>query len=249
MTIVFAKYVECCYNLFMNGGKEMKKLFKLLAVFAITLALTGCVKVRYQINITDEDNADVNMTILYSKEMMDTYNMSQEDIKEQLLEDENLKDWDLVDVSEKIDGEEYAGFKATAPKDVSKELLEGLNVEGNKYTLKLEGSEFDDTINTDEFDQLGYSVEQLEKMGLEFNIKISMPGKIKSSSIGEVKDNVVTIGLTDLEKLSDDIVIVSESSSSSSNLGLIIGAIAVVVVVGAGAFYFFKKKNKTDEYK
>lgn len=226
----------------------MKKLFKSLAIFAMVLALTGCMKIRYQINITDKDNADVNIMILYSKEMMDTYNMSQEDIKEQLLEDENLKDWDLVDVSEKIDGEKYVGFKATAPKEVSEEILEGLNVKGNKYTLKLEGSEFDDTINTDEFNQLGYSVEQLEKMGLEFNIKISMPGKIKSSSIGEVKDNAVTIGLTDLEKLSNDIVIVSESSSSSSsNSGLIIGAIAVVVVVGAGAFYFFKKKNKTDE--
>lgn len=46
----------------------MKKLFKLLAVFIMTLALTGCMKIRYQINITGKDNADVNMTMLYSKE-------------------------------------------------------------------------------------------------------------------------------------------------------------------------------------
>lgn len=225
----------------------MKKLFKLLAVFIMTLALTGCMKIRYQINITGKDNADVNMTMLYSKEMMDTYQMSQEDIKKQLLEDEKLKDWNLGDVSEEIDGEKYVGFKAAAPKDISEEILESLNVKGNKYTLRLEGSEFDNAINTDEFEKLGYSVDQLEEMGLEFNIKISMPGKVKSSSIGEVKGNAVTIGLKDIEKLSNDIVIVSETSGSSSNSGLIIGVIAAIVVVGAGAFYFFKKKNKTDE--
>ena len=101
----------------------MKKLFKLLAVFIMTLALTGCMKIRYQINITGKDNADVNMTMLYSKEMMDTYQMSQEDIKKQLLEDEKLKDWNLGDVSEEIDGEKYVGFKAAAPKDISEEIL------------------------------------------------------------------------------------------------------------------------------
>lgn len=225
----------------------MKKLFKLLAVFIMTLALTGCMKIRYQINITDKDNADVNIMVLFSKNMMNTYQMSQEDIKKQLLEDEKLKDWNLGDVSEEIDGEKYVGFKAAAPKDISEEILESLNVKGNKYTLRLEGSEFDNAINTDEFEKLGYSVDQLEKMGLEFNIKISMPGKVKSSSIGEVKGNAVTIGLKDIEKLSNDIVIVSETSGSSSNSGLIIGVIAAIVVVGAGAFYFFKKKNKTDE--
>lgn len=225
----------------------MKKLFKLLAVFIMTLALTGCMKIRYQINITDKDNADVNIMALFSKNMMNTYQMSQEDIKEQLLESAKFKDLKLVDVSEEIDGEKYVGFKATAPKDSSVEILKGLDVKENKYTLKLNGSKFDGVLNIDEFEKRGYSVDQLEKMGLEFNIKISMPGKVKSSSIGEVKGNAVTIGLKDIEKLSNDIVIVSETSGSSSNSGLIIGVIAAIVVVGAGAFYFFKKKNKTDE--
>ena len=225
----------------------MKKLFKLLAVFIMTLALTGCVKIRCQINITDKDNADVNIMVLFSKNMMNTYQMSQEDIKKQLLESAKFKDLKFVDVSEEIDGEKYVGFKATAPKDSSVEILKGLDVKENKYTLKLNGSKFDGVLNIDEFEKRGYSVDQLEKMGLEFNIKISMPGKVKSSSIGEVKGNAVTIGLKDIEKLSNDIVIVSETSGSSSNSGLIIGVIAAIVVVGAGAFYFFKKKNKTDE--
>lgn len=225
----------------------MKKTFKLLMMFVVALALTGCVKVRCQIDITDKDDANINMAVLFDKEMLDTYQMSQDDIKSQLQEEGNFKNWEIKDVSETIDGEKYLGFNATAPKEVSKNILEGLTVEGNQYTLKLEGSDLNSTMDINEFEQLGYSTDKLEEMGVEFSIKISMPGKIKSSTLGEVKDDVVTIGLKDFEKLSDDVKIVSEVSESSSNTGLIIGIIAVIVVIGAGAFYFYKKKSKSNK--
>ena len=124
--------------------------------------------------------------------------------------------------------------------------MEDLTVEENQYTLKLKGSDLDKTINTNEFEQLGYSTDKLEEMGVEFSIKISMPGKIKSSTLGEVKDGVVTIGLKDYEKLSDGVEIVSETSEPSSNTGLIVGVIAIVIV-GAGAFYFYKRKSKSNK--
>lgn len=225
----------------------MKKVLKLLTVFVMLLALTGCMKIRYQINITDKNNADVNLTMLYSKEMMDTYNMTQESIKEQLMADDTYADWDLKEASEKVDGEQYVGFKATAPKKISKEILNGLTVKGDKYTLKLKGTDINSGLDTSQFDQLGYSMDQMEQMGLEISIKIAMPGKVKSSTIGKIDNDVVTIGLTDLEKVSTDITIVSEESGSSSNFGLIAGGIVVAAVVVAGAFYFFKKKNKASE--
>ena len=205
----------------------MKKILKLLMMFVVALALTGCVKVRCQIDITDKDDANINMAVLFEKEMLDTYQMSQDDIKSQLQEEGNFKNWEIKDVSETIDGEKYLGFNATAPKEVSKNILESLTVEGDQYTLKLEGSDLNSTMDINEFEQLGYSTDKLEEMGVEFSIKISMPGKIKSSTLGEVKDDVVTIGLKDFEKLSDDVKIVSEVSESSSNTGLIIGIIAV----------------------
>ncbi|MFQ8706636.1 MAG: LppM family (lipo)protein [Thomasclavelia sp.] len=225
----------------------MKKVLKVLTVFVMLLALTGCMKIRYQINITDENKADVNLTMLYSKEMMDTYNMTQESIKEQLMEDDTYADWDLKDASEKVDGEEYVGFKAAAPKNVSKEILNSLTVKGDKYTLKLKGSDVSGSFDTSQFDQLGYSMDQLEKMGLEVSIKIAMPGKVKSSTVGKIENGVVTLGLADLEKLTTDITIVSEKSGSSSNIGLIVGGIAVVAIVAGGGFYFYKKKNKASE--
>lgn len=225
----------------------MKKILKLLMMFVVALALTGCVKVRCQIDITDKDDANINMAVLFEKEMLDTYQMSQDDIKSQLQEEGNFKNWEIKDVSETIDGEKYLGFNATAPKEVSKNILESLTVEGDQYTLKLEGSDLNSTMDINEFEQLGYSTDKLEEMGVEFSIKISMPGKIKSSTLGEVKDDVVTIGLKDFEKLSDDVKIVSEVSESSSNTGLIIGIIAVIVVIGAGAFYFYKKKSKSNK--
>ena len=218
----------------------MKKSLKLLMIFVIALALTGCVKVRCQINITDRDDADIIMAVLFDKEILDTYQMSQDNIKSQ------LQDWEIKDASETIDGKKYLGFNATAPKEVSEKILEDLTVEENQYTLKLKGSDLDKTINTNEFEQLGYSTDKLEEMGVEFSIKISMPGKIKSSTLGEVKDGVVTIGLKDYEKLSDGVEIVSETSEPSSNTGLIVGVIAIVIV-GAGAFYFYKRKSKSNK--
>ncbi|MFQ9669304.1 hypothetical protein, partial [Thomasclavelia spiroformis] len=117
----------------------MKKIMKLLTVVAISLALTGCMKIHYQINIIDKDNVDASMKILYSKEMMDTYGMTQEDIKSQMETEDGLKGWELKDVSEKIDGEEYVGFNAVAPESITKDILDCLTVENNTYTLKIEG--------------------------------------------------------------------------------------------------------------
>ena len=221
----------------------MKKSLKLLMIFVIALALTGCVKVRCQINITDRDDADIIMAVLFDKEILDTYQMSQDNIKSQLQEEGNFKNWEIKDASETIDGKKYLGFSATAPKEVSEKILEDLTVEENQYTLKLKGSDLDKTINTNEFEQLGYSTDKLEEMGVEFSIKISMPG---SSTLGEVKDGVVMIGLKDYEQLSDGVEIVSETSEPSSNTGLIVGVIAIVIV-GAAAFYFYKRKRKSNK--
>lgn len=223
----------------------MKKIIKLLTVFAISLALTGCMKVHYQINVIDKDNVDASMKILYSKEMMDTYKMTQEDIKAQMETDEGLKDWELKDVSEKIDGEEYVGFNAVAPKSITKDFLDCLTVENNTYTLKMESDDLGESVNTDDFEeQLGYSIDKLEEMGLEIGIKVAMPGKAKSTTIGTIKDNVVDIGLKDLQNVGDEITIVSEEAkSTTSNTGIIIGGVALVIVI-AGGLYFYKNKKK-----
>ena len=223
----------------------MKKIIKLLTVFAISLALTGCMKVHYQINVIDKDNVDASMKILYSKEMMDTYKMTQEDIKAQMETDEGLKDWELKDVSEKIDGEEYVGFNAVAPKSITKDFLDCLTVENNTYTLKMESDDLGESVNTDDFEeQLGYSIDKLEEMGLEIGIKVAMPGKVKSTTIGTIKDNVVDIGLKDLQSVGDEITIVSEEAkSTTSNTGIIIGGVALVIVI-AGGLYFYKNKKR-----
>ena len=114
----------------------MKKSLKLLMIFVIALALTGCVKVRCQINITDRDDADIIMAVLFDKEILDTYQMSQDNIKSQLQEEGNFKNWEIKDASETIDGKKYLGFNATAPKEVSEKILEDLTVEENMFLGK-----------------------------------------------------------------------------------------------------------------
>ena len=171
--------------------------------------------------------------------------MTQEDIKAQMETDEGLKDWELKDVSEKIDGEEYVGFNAVAPKSITKDFLDCLTVENNTYTLKMESDDLGESVNTDDFEeQLGYSIDKLEEMGLEIGIKVAMPGKVKSTTIGTIKDNVVDIGLKDLQNVGDEITIVSEEAkSTTSNTGIIIGGVALVIVI-AGGLYFYKNKKR-----
>lgn len=226
----------------------MKKIMKLLTVVAISLALTGCMKIHYQINIIDKDNVDASMKILYSKEMMDTYGMTQEDIKSQMETEDGLKGWELKDVSEKIDGEEYVGFNAVAPESMTKDILDCLTVENNTYTLKIEGDDLGESVDTEDFeDQLGYSIDKLEEMGLEIGIKIAMPGKIKSSTVGTIEDNVVDIGLMDLQNATNEITVVSEeSTSTTSNTGIIIGGVVVVILIAGGLYFYKSKKKKND---
>ena len=65
-------------------------------------------------------------------------------------------------------------------KESIKDILDCLTVENNTYTLKIEGDDLGESVDTEDFeDQLGYSIDKLEEMGLEIGIKIAMPGKLK----------------------------------------------------------------------
>ena len=92
-------------------------------------------------------------------------------------------------------------------------------------------------------------MKKILKLLMMFVVALALTGCVKVRCQIDItdKDDVVTIGLKDFEKLSDDVKIVSEVSESSSNTGLIIGIIAVIVVIGAGAFYFYKKKSKSNK--
>ena len=84
-------------------------------------------------------------------------------------------------------------------------------------------------------------------MGLEIGIKVAMPGKVKSTTIGTIKDNVVDIGLKDLQNVGDEITIVSEEAkSTTSNTGIIIGGVALVIVIAGGLYFYKNKKKKND---
>ena len=65
-----------------------------------------------------------------------------------------LKGWELKDVSEKIDGEEYVGFNAVAPESITKDILDCLTVENNTYTLKIEGDDLGESVDTEDLDYL-----------------------------------------------------------------------------------------------
>ena len=74
-----------------------------------------------------------------------------------------------------------------------------------------------------------------------------MPGKIKSSTVGTIEDNVVDIGLMDLQNATNEITVVSEeSTSTTSNTGIIIGGVVVVILIAGGLYFYKSKKKKND---
>ena len=84
-------------------------------------------------------------------------------------------------------------------------------------------------------------------MGLEIGIKITMPGKIKSSTVGTIEGNMVDIGLMDLQNATNEITIVSkESTATASNTGIVIGGIVVVILIAGGLYFYKNKKKKND---
>lgn len=219
----------------------MKKIVKLISIFFISIMLTGCLKVNYQIKIIDRENAEVSMKILYPKTLLDSYNMKQEDINAQLQNENNFEDWKFSNINEKIDGEEYIGFKAVASKNMTKELLKNLSVKDNSYTLKIENSNLQDGMNICEDDSC-YTIEQLKKADLDINLKIVMPGKIKSSSVGNIMGDTVNIGLSDFGNVKDGITIVSQVSNSSDNKVIIARAIIGVIIV-MGYIYLQRRRK------
>lgn len=224
----------------------MKKIVKVLSMFVMVLVLTGCLSIDYRIRIIDKDNAEVKMDLLFAKEILDQAQMNEDDFIAQMKENKELNGWQMQKKSKKIKGEDYVGIVATAPKDVAKEILNGLEVKGNTYTLTLPSADLGGTEELSQITGSEYSIEDLKNAGMDMCITFEMPGEIKKANVGKITDdNTVKLEMADFMELDKDIVIVSQESSSS-NLMLYLG-IGVVVVVIAGGYFLMKKKKETSE--
>lgn len=229
----------------------MKKLCKIASILMLVVMLTGCVKIRAKVVIEDEKTATMSMEMLYSKEMVDSYGMSTDDLKDQLTSQDYDED-SIEEISETIDGEEYVGISAIAPEKEVEKMLDELTVRdsnGDKeYTLTLTSDGLGETMDPNALGGANYSLKQMKDMGLEMTISIQMPGKIKESTIGKISGNTVTVDLLELAENADkEVTIVSgEGGSNSIFLYAAIG-VAVVAIIAVAAIMLSKKKKQTTE--
>lgn len=223
----------------------MKKLRNLLVVCTMAFVLLGCYKVNMNVDIDSKGNMKTEMDFLIEESMLSYIGNGTDELKKSMKEGlpEDQKDQiKFKDLEKTIDGTKYVGFTITYPDAKAKDTKEVITIEGNEMVFEMDDS-YLDSMGTSSLTN-GTDMKDLEDAGVEFNVTVNMPGKIKEASVGEIDGNKVKINLLKVDK---QIKIVSELGNSNTLLYVAIGV--GVVIVAAAAFFFFKNKdkNKDDE--
>lgn len=231
----------------------MKKIGKVLVSLLFIFSLTGCVKynITLKISETGQSNVEMEMLVLesYLKQVGQTSEEWINDVKkragDKLKESADIN-VDVKETSKTIDNQKYVGAVITAASEKQDENIKKEEKDGKTlltYTIPL--SDFDDSdLPTDELGDINFS--QLKTMGVEMILRVEMPAKVKST-VGEVKDNVVTIDLLDMmDNQKKDIVITCEVAQNNNTTMMIVGGVVGAIVI-AGVCWFIYKKKKTSQ--
>lgn len=221
----------------------MKKLRNLLVVCTMAFVLLGCYKVNMNVDIDSKGNMKTEMDFLMEESMLSYTGQGMDELRESMLEGLPKDQKDQIkfkDLEKTIDGTKYVGFTITYPDAKAKDTKDVITIEDNEMVFEMDDS-YLDSIGTSGLTS-GTDTKELEDAGVEFNITVNMPGKIKEASAGEIDGNQVKINLLKVDK---QIKIVSELGNSNTLLYVAIGV--GVVIVAAAAFFFFKNKNKNKD--
>lgn len=233
----------------------MKKLLKLFVMIMMIVALTGCMKINMNVEVQSDLTTKMNVEMLMEESLLTANGENPDEVvkqmKEEILSEDELKDAKVTPIEKTIDGSKWRGLSidgmANAESEdsikVKKETVDGKE----KITLTLPMNEMSEEMDPSYLSSMGYSVDQMKKLGMEMNVTIKMPGAA-TSNVGKVDGNTVTIDLLELlaNNNTQDIVISSELSSGGFNMTMILVIVAIVVVLG-GVVIFMKKKKKLSE--
>lgn len=219
----------------------MKKVKQLFLVCAMAFMLCGCYKANINITVHSDGTADMAMEMLVSEQALNYMDATVDDLKESMMQsmDEDVKESTKIkEISRTYDDEKYVGFEMSYD-------LEKAKSDEFKKIIKIK----DDTISfiMDANDVSGLGSDQLDDYssmdGIEFNMNVTMPGKILKNNVGEVDGNTVKINLLTFKE--SKIEIKSELGGSDNTL-MIVGIVAAVVVIAGVAFFLIKKNKKKD---
>ncbi|MDD3049000.1 MAG: hypothetical protein PHQ89_03375 [Bacilli bacterium] len=218
----------------------MKKIKQLFLVCAVAFMLCGCFKANVNIEVKSDGTANMNMEMLVAESMLTYMNASVDDLKEsmmQSMDEETKKTITFKDITKTYDKEKYVGFEVTYDSKSTKKADFANVITVNKddtitFTMDKEAI---GSMGTDELQ--GYS-DSME--GIEFNMNITMPGKILKNNVGEVKDKTVKI---DLLKFNDSKIEITSEKGKTDYTMIIVGVVAAVIVIAGVAFFIVKKKK------
>lgn len=171
----------------------MKRVKQLFLVCAMAFMLCGCYKANINITVHSDGTADMAMEMLVSEEALNYMDATVDDLKESMMQsmDEDVKESTKIkEISRTYDDEKYVGFEMSYD-------LEKAKSDEFKKIIKIK----DDTISfiMDANDVSGLGSDQLDDYssmdGIEFNMNVTMPGKILKNNVGEVDGNTVKINL------------------------------------------------------
>lgn len=214
----------------------IKKLFIMTTMLFL---LTGCVKGNVEIEFVDKNEATLSIEILLKKELLKTYNLSLNDLKDKLNNSE-LNNW----IYQEINRNNYSGFKLQAPSNINKSLLTFFkeNKKEGTYQVIIDSNTINNIFNTSEIEDINnYSINNLKDMGLEFELRIKMPGSITKTSYGKIKDNQVRINLLEylVQEKPETITIVSNKQSNMMSTTNIFIFITLIVIL----FFILRKRH------
>lgn len=218
----------------------MRKILKLVTVFTMLLALTGCMKVRYDVVIKDEKTVEGKLTFLIEDGEM-TEGLTDEELVEQF----KASDAGITTakaIHETIDGKDYSGVESDLPKEASEEIIKNIEVKDDKMTFTLTN----DSLDANQETYKDITAEQVKAMGFDMTYTITMPGKIESAEIGKIDGNVVTITIEDLIDFKGDSKIVADLSSGENNMMMYVGIAAALIVIVGVVFVVMKRKKAED---
>lgn len=218
----------------------MKKILKLVTVFTMLLALTGCMKIRYDVVIKDEKTVEGKLTFLIEDGEMDEKLTDEELVEQFKASDAGITTAKAV--HETIDGKDYSGVESDLPKEASEEIIKNIEVKDDKMIFTLTN----DSLDANQETYKDITAEQVKAMGFDMTYTITMPGKIESSEIGKIDGNVVTITIEDLIDFKGDSKIVADLSTGGNNMMMYVGIAAVLLVIVGVVFVVMKRKKAKD---
>ena len=214
----------------------------ILIVFSL-LFLSGCVKGDVNIKYTNLEKANLIIELLCQKEILSTYDTTLEDIQNKLAVNQ-LKNWQIKELNESINGVNYVGFALNAPDNINNMLLNYISYDqgNNTYQVLFPKDLIDSLLNSSELQDINNSsLLSLENMGLEINLKISLPGKITETNYGNINNNEVKINLLDFitQKQTTEIKITSSKQNFDSRL---INILLIIILV-TSLYFLLRKKH------